>query len=182
MRLVGLVLTAVGFLAGTLFAVLDPKQVDLALFLPALGLSALGVGLVRFAASREAQDEGRLEANFEALERSLGEIARHAEELDEAKTELDVYDLPGVIDERFPAHIEAFVEAREAILHVWGSQSYADVMSSFAAGERYLNRAWSTAVDGYIDEAHDSLAKARLHLGEARQVFLSLPPASGSVG
>jgi len=35
------------------------------------------------------------------------------------------------------------------------------VMSSFAAGERYLNRVWSASADGYIDEVNAYLDKAR---------------------
>ena len=34
----------------------------------------------------------------------------------------------------------------------------------FAAGERYLNRVWSSSIDGWIDEV-------RLYLGHARDQF-----------
>ena len=34
-------------------------------------------------------------------------------------------------------------------------------MSSFAAGERYLNRVWSASADGYIDEVNTYIEKAR---------------------
>ena len=33
-------------------------------------------------------------------------------------------------------------------------------MSSFAAGERYINRVWSASADGYIEEAATYLKKA----------------------
>ena len=38
------------------------------------------------------------------------------------------------------------------MIHVFGMQNYADVMSNFAAGERYINRVWSASTDGYVDE------------------------------
>ena len=54
-----------------------------------------------------------------------------------------------------------FVDARESIAHVYGLAAYGDVMSSFAAGERYLNRVWSASADGYIDEVNTYIEKAR---------------------
>ncbi len=61
------------------------------------------------------------------------------------------------IDELFPGDLNTFVEARETIPHVYGLQAYADVMSHFAAGERYLNRVWSASADGYVDEVRTYL-------------------------
>lgn len=167
MRLVGLVLVAVGFLGGALFAVLDPATVPLAWFVPSVVLGAVGVGLVRFAGHREAHDTSRVEANFKALDVSLGRIAGNVAKLDDEKADMDVYALPERIDELFLEDIAAFVEARESIAHVWGSQAYADVMSPFAAAERYLNRVWSTAADGYVDEAHEYLGRSRAQFADA---------------
>ena len=50
---------------------------------------------------------------------------------------------------------------RESIGHAYGLQSYADVMTHFATAERYLNRCWSASTDGYIDEVHTYLTRAR---------------------
>jgi len=57
--------------------------------------------------------------------------------------------------------LNTFVEARESIAHTHSLNAYADVMSSFAAGERYLNRVWSASTDGYIDEVNAYLDKAQ---------------------
>ena len=35
---------------------------------------------------------------------------------------------------------------------LFGLQKFADIMPSFTAGERYLNRIWSASTDGYMDE------------------------------
>jgi len=48
-----------------------------------------------------------------------------------------------------------------------GLQAYADVMSSFAAGERYLNRVWSASADGYIDEVNAYMEKAQAQFVES---------------
>ena len=38
--------------------------------------------------------------------------------------------------------------------------AYGEVMTDFAAAERYLNRVWSASADGYIDEVNEYLEKA----------------------
>lgn len=68
----------------------------------------------------------------------------------------------------------AFVEARESIAHACGMQAYAEIMSHFAAGERYLNRVWSCAADGYIDEAHTFVSRSYRQFEEARAKLRAL--------
>ena len=67
------------------------------------------------------------------------------------------------------------------------ARAYADVMSHFAAAERYLNRVWSCAADGYIDEAHTYIGRARVQFLEALQRFEELrsagdPASSAAAG
>ncbi len=64
------------------------------------------------------------------------------------------------IDELFTEDLDIFVEARQSIAHIYGLSAYGDVMSSFVAGERYLNRVWSASADGYIDEVNTYIEKA----------------------
>ena len=71
-------------------------------------------------------------------------------------------------------YLDAFVESRQSIAHSYGLQAYAEVMNEFAAGERYLNRVWSASTDGYIDEAHTYLEKARRQFGLALERFEGL--------
>ena len=42
-------------------------------------------------------------------------------------------------------------------------------MSSFAAGERYLNRVWSASTDGYFEEVTTYLSRAYSQFIEVRQ-------------
>jgi len=84
------------------------------------------------------------------------------------------YDLRHHIDKHFRDDIETFVEARESIAHTHGLQAYANVMSHFAAAERYLNRVWSASTDGYIDEAHTYIGKSAEQFREARDRFAAL--------
>ena len=75
--------------------------------------------------------------------------------------------VPLGVPELFTEDIISFVEARESIGHVYGLAAYADIMSYFASGERYLNRVWSASADGYIDEVAAYLEKAQLQFSEA---------------
>lgn len=167
MRNLGLLLITVGCLLACLVATTHKDVIPLGMFLGALSLGIAGVVVVQVAIRREAQDTGRIEANFQSLDRSLGAIVVNVRKLDEEKGDIDLYDLPARIDATFPEDINTFVEARESISHVWGKQAYADIMSHFAAAERYLNRVWSTSADGYIDEAHLYLTRSREQFEQA---------------
>jgi len=70
--------------------------------------------------------------------------------------------------------LNIFANARESMQHVFGLQNYADVMSAFAAGERYVNRVWSASTDGYVDEVRTYLARATEQFGEAHSLFSRL--------
>ena len=52
------------------------------------------------------------------------------------------------------------VEQRQVLAQALGVGPYAEFMGQFSAAERDLNRAWSAAVDGYPQEARDSLQRA----------------------
>ena len=88
-------------------------------------------------------------------------------QLNAQKRSIDTYDVRHRIDELFTDDLTSFVEARQSIAQVHGLQAYADVMSYFAAGERYLNRVWSASADGYVDEVNDYLDKAQAQFVES---------------
>ena len=60
------------------------------------------------------------------------------------------------------------------MVHLFGLQTYADIMSHFAAGERYINRVWSASADGYDEEADAYLKKAAVQFDEAKQRLLTV--------
>ncbi len=177
MNALGLIMVALGGLAGSLAAILDPAAVNWVMFLPALGVGIAGVAILRITASRHSKSDDKLASDIDQINQSLGRIVAGVTDLDERKDSIDVYDLPEMIDDSFIVDINEFVEARESLIHVHGVQAYADLMSLFAAGERYLNRVWSAAAEGYIDEAHAYLGHARARLGEAKDKLDSMQAA-----
>ena len=87
---------------------------------------------------------------------------------------LPVYEARFEIDRLLRDDLNNFANARESMKHVFSLQSYADVMSAFAAGERYINRVWSASTDGYVDEVHNYLDRATQQIREARVLFVKL--------
>jgi hypothetical protein len=87
---------------------------------------------------------------------------------------LPVYEALFEIDRLLREDLNNFANARESMKHIFGLQSYADVMSAFAAGERYINRVWSASTDGYVDEVHNYLDRATQQFREARVLFVEL--------
>lgn len=90
-------------------------------------------------------------------------------------------DLPGLADEERRLHtilerldrvqkelVPAFVDARPVLVARLGLGGYAELMDSFAAAERQMNRAWSAAADGVYAESEECLERARGILEVAR--------------
>jgi hypothetical protein len=174
MRYFGYLLITVGFLWGAYLTVEQPEGVNTARYLLALAIGIAGVITARTAARAEARDVTRLQTNIATIESSLAAIAIDAERLDEQKETINVYDLRHVIDETFPPHLAAFVEARESIAHSYGLKAYAEVMNRFATGERYLNRVWSASTDGYQPEAYDYISRSRVQFDDALNTFRAI--------
>lgn len=63
--------------------------------------------------------------------------------------------------------VPAFVAARSRLIARFGMGGYARLMDRFATAERQVNRAWSAAADGYVDESATCLDAAAELLREA---------------
>ncbi|MCB1054705.1 MAG: hypothetical protein KDD11_04245 [Acidobacteria bacterium] len=174
MKALGYALITLGFLAGAFVAIQHERTVALGPFLGAVAVGVLGVILVRVATHRAATHVEHLAASISTVGRSLQNLVAEIDRFDAEKESIDVYELRHHIERTFPTEIEAFVEARESIAHSFGLQAYADVMNSFAAGERFLNRVWSASTDGYIDEAYDYITRSREQFDEALTKFRAL--------
>lgn len=108
-------------------------------------------------------------------EELLGRIEREATRLhekigsapdDEAVRE----DILEIVGELQRTDMPAFVDAARSVLTARGGiRLYATVIERFATGERRLNRAWSAAADGYIEEARRCVEEALPPLAESRE-------------
>jgi len=171
-------LITVGFLVGAFAAVRDQETVQWGNFAGALFAGIVGVALVRIGHRQVTTAEGKLAANIETIEAALGGIVRNITQLNDRKQSINTYDVRHRIDELFLEDLTNFVQARKSIAHLYGLSAYGDVMSSFAAGERYLNRVWSASADGYIDEVNTYIDKAREQFVDSLERIRQLKAAS----
>ena len=174
MKSIGFLLVTVGFIAAALASVVDENVVRWLWYIPALGLGVAGVVLIKVEHARQSKTEHHVASRIETVDNSLERIAANINKLDAEKQSIDTYDMRHRIDELFVEDIDNFVDARESIAHRYGLAAYGEVMSTFAAGERYLNRVWSASADGYIDEVHTYLEKAREQFSESLNMIRQL--------
>jgi hypothetical protein len=177
MKALSLVLIFGAFLAGALLTVLDPQIVNWQLMGPALAVGVVGLWLHRKVTHGESRSDHKLSGNIDTLGRSLDNILANLEALDAREEDLPTYEARFEIDRLFRDDLSNFADARESMIHVFGMQNYADVMSNFAAGERYINRVWSASTDGYVDEVNLYLDRALEQFREAHAHFHELKDA-----
>lgn len=162
MKIIGFLMIMFSFLAGSLLAVLDEINVQWHYFLPIISIGVVGVILVHRHEWKNKRSEKKITTNLHDIESSLTRVVENLTGLNTEKRSIDPYDMRHRIDELFNDDLAIFVEARESLAHAHSLQVYADVMSYFASGERYLNRVWSASADGYIDEINTYLDKAQV--------------------
>ncbi|UCD51446.1 MAG: hypothetical protein JSW27_02205 [Phycisphaerales bacterium] len=189
MKWIGFLLVTVGFVIAALATVVDqgaiqsldaPTAVDESVdespikwlwYVPALAVGVAGVTMIRTTEARQSKTEHHVAANIETVEGSLQRIATNLDQLNAEKDAIDTYDMRHKIDELFMDDLEQFVDARQSIVHRYGLAAYGEIMGSFAAGERYLNRVWSASADGYIDEVNEYLEKAKDQFAESLTII-----------
>jgi len=170
-KTLSLLVIMASFLAGAFISVLDPNEVNWIWFVPVLTVGVVALFLYRKAHHVEARASHRLSGNLQILKNSLANILGNLESLNAGSANLPVYEARFEIDRLLREDLNNFANARESMKHVFGLQRYADVMSAFAAGERYINRVWSASTDGYIDEVRSYLERATQQFREAGSLF-----------
>ena len=168
---IGYSMVGVSFLGCAFITSLDALSVDWHVFLPTLVMGVLGVAIVNKALKLEAHSEGVLTTNLENIESSINRIVSNLVTLNNDKATIPPYEIRFEIDKKFREDLNLFADSRRSLGHRYGLQPYAEVMSSFAAGERYLNRVWSASADSYVDEVMLYLDKAQEQFIDARDIL-----------
>ncbi len=171
MQTIAKLLVVAAFLAGAFLTSLHPTEVDWTAFAPIVIAGALGVIMSKRMEAAAAKDDTVLASNRQDLEESLKSIVKNLSELDGRKDKVPTYDMRFEIDKLFREDLIRFADARDSMKHLFGIQAYADVMSSFAAGERYINRVWSASTDGYVDEVMMYVEKSLSQFKHAQEEF-----------
>jgi len=166
-------LLVVGFLGGAYVASLDEHQVNWIQFAVAAAAAVAGVLIAKRIASAAARSDTILETNRNELNESIANIVRDLSEVTADGSAPSGAALRHWIDNTLRNDLRRFADARESMVHLYGLQVYADIMSEFAAGERYVNRVWSAAADDYDDEASRYLDRACAQFAHAQTVLAS---------
>ena len=174
MKKIGLLLITIGFLAGSLASVIEIEKVKWTYFIISIAVGIVGVILAHIGHKKIHTSEETLSKNITSIELSLENIVKNITDLNSQKDSINTYDVRFKIDELFPDDLTAFIDARHSISHVFGLVAYGEIMSSFAAAERYLNRVWSASADGYIDEVNTYIERAREQFTESLEKIKSL--------
>jgi hypothetical protein len=170
MKKIAYFMIAAGFLGAAYATSLHAQQVDWTLFAIAAFVSAAGVIIAKRLDSADARSESVLNTNRTELNESIANIVKQLDETAHESGE----QLRNWIDEKLRPDLRRFADARESMVHLYGLQTYADIMSNFATGERYINRVWSSSADGYESEAATYLKKAEEQFAEAQTQLSSV--------
>ena len=167
MKKIAYLLLVAGFLFGAYTTALDVKSVDWNLFAIAAFASILGVIIAKRQDRADARSDSVLQTNRNELNESISNIVRDLSDMIDGAT-ASGDQLRDWIDDALRPDLRRFVDARQSMVHLFGLQTYADIMSNFAAGERYINRVWSASADGYDGEAEQYLGRAVEVFSEAQ--------------
>lgn len=168
MKNFGYFLLCAGFIASAYATALDVVHVKWSLFIVSALAAIVGVILIKRHARALAQSDEVLENNRTELRASIDSVVKDLREI-VSNGGLRGAELRERIDEKLRPDLTRFADARESMVHLFGLQTYADIMSHFAAGERYINRVWSSSADGYDAEATTYLEKAVEQFADAQR-------------
>jgi hypothetical protein len=168
MKGLGYLLLCGGFIIAAYATALDVENVSWPLFAAAAIAAVAGVIAIKRHARSISQSEAVLENNRAELRESIDNVVKDLREIVSSGS-LRGAALRDRIDEKLRPDLARFAAARESMVHLFGLQTYADIMTHFATGERYVNRVWSSSADGYDVEAARYLGKAEEQFADAQK-------------
>lgn len=178
MRALGHLLLWVGFLAGAFVSVSRLEQasdkwstIPWVWYVVSMAVGIAGIVLLRNSNRQLHDDHEKTDAEYSLVQSSLEQVSAIVERLSE-QASYDPADVLRCIDDECSEPFAEFADARQALVKRFGLAVYADVMTEFASAERYVNRSWSAAADGYVDEVAASLARANQHLQNTKLLML----------
>jgi hypothetical protein len=173
MKNIAYFLIAAGFLIAAYATSLDAQQVNWNLFAAAAAAAIVGVWISKRQDGADARSESTLKTNLGELTESISNIVIGIDNVINGSNS-EGEPLRNWIDEELRPDLRRFADARESMIHLFSLQTYADIMSEFATGERYINRVWSASADGYNNEARTYLGKAMGQFRDAQSQLESV--------
>lgn len=157
--------TIVGALGGAKLPSADPLIAGAGLLLLAAGAALLRLSKGGGGAEAVARDD-----EAAAALRSISTVPREAAELARDASKLELPQVIERINRINAAHLQPVGDATPTLLDNLGSRIYAELMGSYASGERLITRAWSAAADDHRPECLTSLERAAEEFRQAGEV------------
>ncbi|TWU37602.1 hypothetical protein Q31b_43900 [Novipirellula aureliae] len=174
MRILGHTLLWAGFLAGAFVSLRHLESagegwatIRWDLYAVTIVVGIIGVVLLRIDNQKVEADDTKTDGQVSILRSRLARLIEVVDQLCRSDS-LHPTQVRDSIDADCTGPLAEFAEARNALTRRYGLTVYADIMTEFASAERYINRSWSAAADGYVDEVAASLLRAKGHLAKAK--------------
>lgn len=126
-------------------------------YLMSIAIGISGAILIRSSGRGATDTDLHRQAGLEQMFATLQTLNTQIDRLIEALPQLAPEETVTWIDTHCAPLCADFADNRELMKSAFGLNGFAAVMSDFASGERFLNRVWSAAADGYMEEAWRSL-------------------------
>ena len=177
-KIVGYLLLTVSAVAASVFAARTPVMTGP--FAVSLLVMIVSILLLRRGVRPEktAERNGGRSGVFD-FTACLEDVTSSLDRLIGSKEELTCERIHHELDRLIEGSLFDFAQARENLLATVGFAPYARLIAEFTRAERTASRAWSAAVDGYLDEAISSLELAREVFTGVREILNSLQKDSG---
>ena len=130
-----------------------------------------GIVVLFKAKSTEGQKSETSESSLAEINTSFDRLIGNIQSLANDVQAIPPSQITNRIDDQLADDFRIIAEGRESITKEFGLDIFADVMTQFAAGERAINRAWSAAADGYVDEADACINRGLGMLRQAQQIL-----------
>lgn len=135
-------------------------------------IGVVGVVLLRSTSKSAEQETGRVDDEYSTIKSTLESLNYNVSALKKNLEKMKPAEVVHYIDDNCAETFSDFADARNALIQRFGLQAYAEVMTQFASAERFVNRSWSAAADGYMSEVADCVARAEAHLKKADELVL----------
>ncbi|MEM1068878.1 MAG: hypothetical protein AAGG48_31130 [Planctomycetota bacterium] len=142
------------------------------LYAATMAVGVVGIVILRATRQQLEGDEETQEAEYSVLQDRLQVIQEAVNEM-AGQSSYDPAEILHRIDDQCAEPLADFADARKSLIRRYGMSVYAEVMTEFASAERYINRCWSAAADGYVDEVRDCLQRAKHHLGKTSELIVA---------
>ncbi len=142
-------------------------QINTGFFVFSLAVLTVGVMISRIKDKPLLDVDSETQEDSSIPDRFLLDAKSELQSLFQQSGELSTHELYQKLGTIMQNHLQPFEENRQHIIDKYGMGKYALVMTPFAEAERYLNRAWSAAVDEHKEESVTYIERAVPSLQEA---------------